>query len=221
MTLAELQHKLGYSFKDSRLLVRALTHRSANPEHNERLEFLGDAILGFEVADHLYCQVNQADEGKLSRMRSHLVKGETLAEIARDLKLGSALHLGQGELRNGGQDRESILSDAVEAIIAAVYLDGGIQAARDLVHRLLGQRLHNPAEALQVKDPKTRLQELLQSKGLRLPDYQVKHIKGDQHNQMFVVSCQIADLNLNASGQGISRRKAEQQAAAVVLRQIQ
>jgi ribonuclease-3 len=220
VTLTVLQNKLGYTFNDIHLLTRALTHRSAGTQHNERLEFLGDAILGFEVADHLYHRVSEADEGKLSRMRAHLVKGETLAAIARDLQLGTALNLGQGELLSGGSKRESTLSDAVEAIIAAVYLDGGMREARALVHRLLVRYLDNPAEALQLKDPKTRLQEMLQSRGLDLPIYAIQQTKGKQHNPVFVVSCQVNGLSLSAVGQDTSRRKAEQQAAAAVLRQL-
>jgi ribonuclease-3 len=215
--IERLQRQLGYRFNNVELLTRALTHRSAGPANNERLEFLGDAILGFETADYLFHHVGEASEGKLSRMRAHLVKRETLAQVARTLELGNILYLGQGELRSGGQNRDSILADAVEALIAAVYLDGGIDAARALVRRLLGERLHNPAEVLQRKDAKTRLQEYLQGKGMGLPDYQVGDISGDQHRQQFVVECRVAGIDHVSQGRGSSRRKAEQQAAAAYL----
>ena len=215
--IERLQRQLGYRFENTELLTRALTHRSAGPANNERLEFLGDAILGFETADYLFHHVGEATEGQLSRMRAHLVKRETLAQVARKLELGQILYLGQGELRSGGQNRDSILADAVEALIAAVYLDGGIDAARDLVRRLLGERLHNPAEVLQRKDAKTRLQEYLQGKGMALPQYQVDDISGDQHRQKFVVECRVDGIEYVTQGSGSSRRKAEQQAAAAYL----
>jgi ribonuclease-3 len=216
-----LQRRLGYRFKDGSLLEHALTHRSAGPTHNERLEFLGDAILGFETADALYRLVDTADEGQLSRMRSKLVKRETLAEIARELQLGQILRLGPGELRSGGQNRDSTLADAVEAIIAAVYLDGGIDAARALVRRLLGRRLSHPDEGLQQKDAKTRLQEHLQARHLPLPQYQVERVEGDPHRQRFTVSCAVERLGVRSEGQGGSRRKAEQQAAETLLQSLQ
>ena len=218
--IPRLQRRLGYQFQDQSLLQKALTHRSAGPENNERFEFLGDAILGYEAADYLFHNAGQASEGQLSRMRAHLVKRETLAEIARGLELGDILYLGQGELRSGGQNRDSILADAVEAIIAAVYLDGGIEPARKLVRDLLGERLNNPAEVLQKKDAKTRLQEYLQAKSLALPSYEVESVSGDQHRQQFVVLCQVESLNKTAQGRGSSRRKAEQNAADSLLQQI-
>jgi len=219
--IQRLQRRLGYDFGDPGLLTRALTHRSANADNNERLEFLGDAILGFEAADYLYHHVADADEGQLSRMRAHLVKRETLAEIARDLELGDILLLGQGELRSGGQNRDSILADAVEAIIAAVYLDGGIEAARSLVRRLLDERLLDPGKVLQRKDAKTRLQEHLQGQGLPLPVYAVVETSGRQHRQQFVVSCSVASFDWQSEGRGSSRRKAEQQAAAAFLARLE
>lgn len=218
--IERLQRKLGYQFSDISLLNRALTHRSADNDHNERLEFLGDSILGFEAADYLYQHAATATEGELSRMRSQLVKRETLASIARELNLGQILRLGQGEFRSGGQNRDSILADAVEAIIAAVYLDGGVQNARELVRRLLGERLNNPTAVLQQKDAKTRLQELLQGRKLSLPSYEVIEVKGDQHQQSFVVACKVQDLELTSTGSGTSRRKAEQQAAESMLQQV-
>lgn len=219
--IERLQRQLGYRFENAELLTRALTHRSAGPTNNERLEFLGDAILGFETADYLFQHAGEAAEGQLSRMRAHLVKRETLAQIARTLELGNILYLGQGELRSGGQNRDSILADAVEALIAAVYLDGGIDAARDLVRRLLGERLQNPTDVLQRKDAKTRLQEYLQGKGMALPDYQVDDISGDQHRQQFVVECRVAGSDHVSRGRGSSRRKAEQQAAAAYLASLE
>ena len=212
-----LQRRLGYQFKDPQYLQTALTHRSAGPGHNERLEFLGDAILGFETADYLFGHAQKANEGQLSRMRAHLVKRETLADVARELELGDILRLGPGELRSGGQNRDSILADAVEAIIAAVYLDGGIQPARELVRSLLGKRLTAPEEGLHRKDAKTRLQEHLQGQGLPLPVYEVVETSGRQHRQQFVVSCRVESLDWQSEGRGSSRRKAEQQAAAAFL----
>ena len=219
--IERLQRRLDYQFKNLDLLTRALTHRSAGAGNNERLEFLGDAILGFETADYLYHNASDADEGQLSRMRAHLVKRETLADIARGLELGNILHLGQGELRSGGQNRDSILADSVEAIIAAVYLDGGIDNARALVRRLLGKRLANPGAVLQQKDAKARLQEFLQAKGLPLPAYAVIEITGDQHQQQFLVSCQVESIDWVAKGKGSSRRKAEQQAAAALIEHLE
>ncbi|WP_078119658.1 ribonuclease III [Thiosocius teredinicola] len=218
--MKRLQRRIDYQFNDVGLLERALSHRSLGAQNNERLEFLGDAILGFEVADSLYRRLTDADEGQLSRMRAHLVKRETLAEIARELQLGEILRLGPGELRSGGQTRDSILADAVEAIIAAVYLDGGIDAARLLVQRLLGKRLTDPTLETRRKDPKTRLQEHLQGLGRALPVYEVVDISGDQHDQTFRVTCTI-DLGGETTGEGGSRRKAEQAAARRMLSRLE
>jgi ribonuclease-3 len=211
-----LQSRLGYNFRDIELLQRAISHRSVGARNNERLEFLGDAILGFEVADKLYHRADDADEGQLSRMRAHLVRRETLAEIARSLDLGAVLNLGAGELRSGGQSRDSILADAVEAIIAAVYLDGGLDEARALIRRLLGTRLTEPTADIRLKDPKTRLQEYLQSIGHGLPRYEVLEISGEQHRQRFRVACSTG-IVADAEGEGSSRRKAEQAAAQTML----
>lgn len=218
--MTRLQQRLGYQFNDSELLERALSHRSIGAGNNERLEFLGDALLGFEVADCLYRRESDADEGQLSRMRAHLVKRETLAEIARELQLGEILHLGPGELRSGGQSRDSILSDAVEAIIAAVYLDGGIDQARSLVRRLLGDRLSRPTADTQRKDAKTSLQEHLQSLGKPLPNYEVVSITGEPHAQTFRVLC-TTELAPDTLGEAGSRRKAEQIAARQMLDRLQ
>lgn len=217
--MRRLQQRLGYEFKDPSLLVQALTHRSASSDNNERLEFLGDAILGFSVAEKLFEHFGDADEGRLSRMRAHLVKRDTLASIGSELKLNQHLLLGPGEMRSGGQSRSSTLADAVEAIIAAVYLDSGIEAARSLIARLLGDRLTNSESVLQVKDPKTRLQEFLQSRQLSLPVYEVIEVSGEQHDQMFAVRCCI-DAERCSEGTGASRRKAEQAAAAAMLSKL-
>jgi ribonuclease-3 len=172
------------------------------------------------VADNLYAQMPDASEGQLSRMRAHMVKRETLAQIARELRLSSILKLGSGELRSGGQTRDSILADAVEAIIAAVYLDGGMGDARALVRRLLGDRLTKPAPEARKKDPKTRLQELLQARGEPLPRYDVIDVTGDQHDQMFRVVCRTG-LSDDTEGEGASRRRAEQAAARAMLHQLE
>jgi len=218
--IERLQRRLGYQFSDPQLLMTALRHRSAGPDHNERLEFLGDAILGFETADLLFHDDSLADEGQLSRVRAHLVKRETLAGIARELELGQILQLGPGELRSGGQNRDSILADAIEAIIAAVYLDGGIEQARALVRHLLGDRLADPGQKLHRKDAKTRLQEYLQAQKLPLPVYQVEQVDGEQHRQEFTVSCQVEPLELRVEGHGSSRRRAEQNAARTMLQTL-
>ncbi len=218
--MRRLQRRIGYEFDDIGLLERALTHRSLGARNNERLEFLGDAILGFEVADHLYRSVDDANEGQLSRMRAHLVKRETLAEIARELDLGDILRLGPGELRSGGQTRDSILADALEAIIAAVYLDAGIDEARALVRRLLGRRLSDPTPETRRKDPKTRLQEHLQALGRPLPHYEVVEVAGDQHDQTFRVVCSTG-LGGDTEGEGSSRRRAEQAAARKMLHRLE
>ncbi len=218
--MRRLQQRIDYQFNNLALLERALTHRSLGARNNERLEFLGDAILGFEVADNLYKSVDDADEGQLSRMRAHLVKRETLAAIARELELGEILRLGPGELRSGGQTRDSILSDAVEAIIAAVYLDGGMDAARRLVRRLLGERLADPTPETKHKDPKTLLQEHLQSQGKPLPRYEVIEISGEPHAQTFRVLCSTG-ITEDTQGEGGSRRKAEQAAAQAMLTRLE
>lgn len=217
--MKRLERRIGYQFRDRKLLERALSHRSTGASNNERLEFLGDAILGFEVADRLYHLVDEADEGQLSRMRAHLVKRETLADIARELQLGDLLRLGAGELRSGGQSRDSILADAVEAIIAAVYLDGGIDEARAMVRHLLGERLSAPRPEIQCKDSKTHLQEHLQALGKPLPRYEVVSISGEQHEQTFRVIC-TTGLAPDTVGEGGSRRKAEQNAARAMLERL-
>jgi len=215
-----LSKAIGYSFNDLRLFENALTHRSAGSVNNERLEFLGDAILGFIVADELFHQFSSADEGQLSRLRSEIVKGEALASLARELDLGVYLALGAGEQRSGGQSRHSILADALEAILAAVYLDGGYEAARQVILHLFQSRLKRLSLDSQKKDPKTRLQEYLQARKLMLPNYSVVSVEGEQHEQQFSVKCTVDDLQLECNGDGSSRRRAEQDSADRMLLQI-
>jgi len=215
--LNRLQRRLGYEFRDESLLLQSLTHRSAGSRNNERLEFLGDAILGFEVAENLCRQHPNASEGELSRARAQLVKRETLAGVARGLELGDYLILGTGELRSGGQTRDSILSDAVEAIIAAVFMDADIEAARALVRRILKDQIASISPQAQPKDSKTQLQEYLQARGKSLPVYEVISVEGSAHEQQFIVECRVESLGLTAQGEGSSRRKAEQLAASRVL----
>ena len=215
--LNRLQRRLGYEFRDESLLLQSLTHRSAGSRNNERLEFLGDAILGFEVAENLCCQHPNASEGELSRARAQLVKRETLAGVARRLELGDYLILGTGELRSGGQTRDSILSDAVEAIIAAVFMDADMEAARALVRHILKDQIARISPEAQPKDSKTQLQEYLQARGKSLPVYEVISVEGSAHEQQFIVECRVESLGLTAQGEGSSRRKAEQLAASRVL----
>jgi ribonuclease-3 len=218
--LKRLQRKLGYEFRDESLLTQSLTHRSAGSKNNERLEFLGDAILGFEIAENLCRQHPDASEGELSRARAQLVKRETLARVARRLELGDYLYLGTGELRSGGQTRDSILSDAVEAIIAAVFMDDDMDSARALVRRILKKEIEEISPQEQPKDSKTQLQEYLQARGKSLPVYDVMSVEGNAHEQEFVVECVVDSLDLIELGKGSSRRKAEQQAASRVLEKI-
>lgn len=212
-----LSKKIGYSFKKIELFKAALTHRSVRGSNNERLEFLGDSIVNFIIAEALYTRLPFAKEGELSRLRANLVKGETLAELARELNLGHYLNLGPGELKSGGFRRESILADAIEAVIAAIYLDGGISECQQCVLKWYTERLQQQALQLYIKDAKTKLQEYLQSKGLELPNYEVISIQGEAHEQTFHVSCVVASLAVKAEGGGSSRRKAEQEAAKNLL----
>ncbi len=208
---------IGYQFSDRELLETALTHRSAGARNNERQEFLGDAILGFVIADALWRQFPEADEGQLSRLRAKLVKRESLAKVARQLELGRYLLLGPGELRSGGQSRDSTQADALEALLAAVYLDGGYEAAHALILRLFGERVRTLSPDAQAKDPKTRLQEHQQAKGLPLPLYEITSVTGDPHDQTFTVRCSIPGSDTESTGSGASRRKAEQAAAEQLL----
>jgi ribonuclease-3 len=199
------------------LLEQALTHRSAGPVNNERLEFLGDALLGLVIAEALWHRFPRADEGELSRRRAALVNKESLAQIARGLRLGDYLRLGSGETRTGGHARDSILADAFEALIGAIYQDKGFEVAREMLLRVFEQPLAQVAEREAIKDPKTLLQEMLQSRRRPLPDYEVVDIGGQQHAQQFVVRCRLPDLDVATDGQGTSRRRAEQDAAERML----
>lgn len=214
---AWLRDALGYECRDLRLLEAALTHRSAGGAHNERLEYLGDAVLNCVVATMVFREFATADEGDLSRLRASLVSGESLAVIAAEIHLGQQLRLGPGELKSGGFRRKSILADALEALFGAIYLDGGFEAAEQVIQRIFAPRLDQLPSASELKDPKTRLQEALQAKGLPLPVYQVESVSGEAHDQHFVVSCTVAALDLRASGEAAGRRRAEQIAASLVL----
>jgi ribonuclease III len=215
--LDQLQRALEYQFSDVFLLTLALTHRSKGSSNNERLEFLGDAILGFVVAELLYAQFDSAPEGHLSRFRASLVKKETLAELAREFSLGDYLRLGSGELKSGGFRRDSILADGMEAVIGAMYLDGGMGSARQLIEKSLAPRLARLSAENELKDPKTRLQEYLQARHFPLPDYAVVSTSGDEHDQSFDVICRVQGLQKPIKGTGSSRRKAEQAAAEQAL----
>ncbi len=221
LLVERLERRLGYNFQDSALLSRALTHRSVGSNNNERQEFLGDSILGFVIAEALFQQFSKTPEGQLSRMRSQLVKGQTLAEIAREFELGDCLNLGEGELKSGGFRRDSILADAVEAIIGAIYLDSDLDTCRNCILSWFGARLEKIEPEMVTKDNKTRLQEYLQGRGLALPEYDVVETKGPLHDQTFVVQCKVSPLNSPIVGEGSNRRKAEQEAAALVLAELQ
>ncbi|KPA53738.1 ribonuclease III [Photobacterium lucens] len=216
-----LQRKLGYQFNKSELMTLALTHRSANGNHNERLEFLGDSILSFVVADDLYHRFPSVDEGDMSRMRATLVRGKTLAELGREFELGDHLLLGPGELKSGGFRRDSILADCVEAIIGAIYLDSDIETVRQIVLTWYKTRLETIEPGINQKDPKTRLQECLQGRRLPLPAYTVIKVQGEAHNQEFTVQCDVTGLDKPVIGKGGSRRKAEQAAAELALNQLE
>ncbi|VAW50583.1 Ribonuclease III [hydrothermal vent metagenome] len=216
----DLLKKLEYSFSDLTLLDEALTHRSFASTNNERLEFLGDGILNFVIADELFKAYPDVQEGDLSRLRANLVNKESLAVIANELKLGDVIKLGSGELKSGGFRRPSILADAVESILGSVYCDGGFQSARDLIVRLYADRLASPADLQSLKDPKTQLQELLQSRRFSLPDYEVTEIKGQAHAQVFHVRCTIDKIKIEVNGEGKSRRKAEQVAAEKAIKLV-
>ncbi len=215
-----LLEALAYQPADLTLFETALTHRSADGPNNERLEFLGDAVLGLITAQYLFERFPDADEGSLSRLRSRLVSGESLAQLAAGLSLGELLVLGPGELKTGGFRRESILADALEALCGALYLDGGLAAARAALQRLLAPALQALSLPAELKDPKTRLQELLQARGLPLPRYSVDSVEGELHAQVFRVTCEVETMAAQATASGSSRRRAEQAAAARVLEQI-
>lgn len=216
--LARLGRQLGYDYNDVELLKQALSHRSAGKNNNERLEFLGDAILSFIIAQSLYQRFPAASEGQLSQMRAKLVKGKTLAAIAREFSLGDFLMLGPGELKSGGHRRESILADALEALIGAMYLDAGIDVTRERVLTWFESRLAKiqPSDHAN-KDAKTTLQELLQARKCQVPSYQLVYTLGSEHQQTFEVECSIEPTQQTFSGQGSSRRAAEQVAAGKAL----
>jgi ribonuclease-3 len=218
--LAELERLLGHSFRDPGLARQALTHRSHGTPHNERLEFLGDGLLNCAVATLLYERFPRLPEGDLSRLRAALVNQASLSAVATRLGLGDRLRLGEGELKSGGFRRPSILADALEALLGAVYLDGGFEAVLSSVERLIGERLESREDLPVHKDPKTALQELLQGRKLPLPRYSVQRTEGEAHEQTFTVECRVDDLGVAASGSGPSRRAAEQAAAEEVLRQL-
>jgi len=215
--LDELSRKLKLDFSDKDLLQTALTHRSMGADNNERLEFLGDSVLGYVIAEALYQRFPEADEGVLSRLRAGLVNGESLASRAREIGLGDYLILGSGELKSGGFRRASILSDALEAIIGAISKDQGFEAARQWVLDLFANQLEGLSSTKGLKDPKTVLQELMQAKGLDVPEYILKSQKGLPHEQCFTVECRIRLLKEPTVGAGGSRKKAEQQAAEKAL----
>jgi len=217
MSLDSLQKGIGYQFKNPQLLAQALTHRSFTIVNNERLEFLGDGALNFIIAHQLYLRFQKLPEGDLSRLRATLVKESSLHEIAQTLQLGELLKLGEGELKSAGWRRPSILADALEALIGAIYLDGGHQAAEAIVLKLYTEKLNTIDPKAIDKDPKSLLQEYLQSKRIELPDYQVMNIDGEAHAQTFQVSCSIPKLKIHTVGEGTNRRAAEQHAAQLAL----
>lgn len=218
--LDRLQRALGYRFSAEEKLRVALTHRSVGRDNNERLEFLGDAILSFVISEELYRRFPEADEGRLSRMRATLVRGDTLAAIARELSLGDYLHLGQGEMKSGGFRRDSILADTFEALLGAIFFDAGIEAARTFVLQHLESRIAEVAPGTTLKDPKTRLQEFLQSRRRPLPSYEVTSVGGEDHAQTFRVECRVEGMADPLFGEGTSRRKAEQMAAEEALKRL-
>lgn len=211
-----LEGRLGHRFKSLPLLQQALTHRSHSSPHNERLEFLGDALLNCVVAELLYDRFQKFPEGDLSRLRAGLVNQAALAEIALGFDLGALLRLGEGELKSGGFRRPSILADALEALFGAIYIDAGFDAVRKVISGLYADRLAGLQEVVPGKDAKTALQEVLQAKRMETPRYQVLHISGEAHQQLFRVACEVPALGLRAEGEGTSRKAAEQDAAAKV-----
>jgi ribonuclease-3 len=212
-----IAERIGYHFADPELLEQALTHRSAAKDHYERLEFLGDAVLDFLAAERFYKAMPDAEEGELTRVRARLVRRQTLAEVARGIGLGALLYLGEGEIKSGGRERDSILAAAVEAVLGAVYLEGGIDACRHCFLRLFQSHLQSISQHETPKDAKTRLQELLQARRLPLPKYTVVELAGAPHAQRFTVACHVRGLPEMTHGSGSSRRLAEQEAARKAL----
>jgi ribonuclease III len=215
--LEALQQRTGHRFSDARMLDRALTHRSFGADHNERLEFLGDAVLSLAISSLLFERFAGSDEGDLTRVRAHLVREDSLHRMALQLGLPEMLHLGEGEARGGGARRASILADALEALIGAVFQDGGFDAAKGVVQRLFGEIIETTDLASWSKDAKTELQEWLQARRLPVPTYRISATRGQAHAQTFEVECSVPALNLTESGEGRSRRAAEQEAARRML----
>ncbi len=220
-SLKQLESRLGYRFEDQDLLTRALTHRSQGARNYERLEFLGDALLGVVIAETLYRQFEAANEGQLSRLRARIVRKETLAKVARTLNLGDHLLLGLGELKSGGFNRDSILSDVLEAIIGGIYLESGHQVVAERIAVWFGSELESLSLSETQKDAKTRLQEHLQGKALELPEYKVINVEGKSHDQIFTVQCCGSELAPDLIGKGSSRKIAEQNAATAALKMLQ
>ncbi len=215
--LQSLQQRIGYAFRDPSLLTRALTHRSFGADHNERLEFLGDAVLSLAISGLLFERFAGSDEGDLTRVRAHLVREDSLHRVALQLGLPDTLNLGEGEARGGGAQRASILADALEAVLGAAFLDGGFDAAKALVQGLFGEVIVTTDIASWSKDAKTELQEWLQARRLPVPAYRISATRGQAHAQTFDVECAVPALNLTESGEGRSRRVAEQEAARRML----
>jgi len=218
---ALLETKIGHKFSDPTLLESALRHRSIGSRHNERLEFLGDSVLGLAVSETLFERYPEASEGELTRLRARLVRQATLATVARSIDLGKALQLGPSAGRSGGSDRASILADALEAVIAAVFLDAGFRISKEVTLSLFATEISNLEEGTIEKDPKTQLQELLQAGGTKPPDYQVTSTSGQPHEREFVVECRIGSHELVGTGRGSSRKEAEQVAASHALDELQ
>jgi ribonuclease III len=219
-SLQQLQAVIHYQFNNEELLQTAMTHRSfSKNNNNETLEFLGDSVLGLVISEHLYLRLNNATEGELSRIRASLVKEDALATVARDITLGDFLQLGSGELKSGGYRRASILSDAMEALFGAIYLDGGFEQCKKTILFLYDEYLVTLPSPGDLKDPKTSLQEFLQSHKHELPEYEVIKTEGKSHDQTFTVECRIEGLNIISHGKGTSRKKAEQMAASRALGQ--
>jgi ribonuclease-3 len=221
LTTSSLQDRLQHRFAQLQLLELALTHRSFSSQHNERLEFLGDSVLNLAVSRMLYLALSDQPEGDLSRVRANLVKQDTLHRLAVDLGLTGMIRLGEGEMRSGGQQRPSILADALEAVIGAVFLDAGYQAAESLVLRLFEKVAISPTMTAAAKDPKTELQEWLQARRMQLPIYRVVGTTGAAHQQIFDVECEIVELKQTQRGIGNSRRSGEQAAATAMLQWLQ
>lgn len=215
-----LCRRLNYTFTNINYLKQALTHRSANTINNERLEFLGDSLLSTVIANALFHRFPQNSEGELSRLRASLVKGDMLALIAQELNLGHFLILGQGELKSGGHRRASILADALEAIFAAVYLDSDFAHCEHVILSLYDKRLNDEHLNENLKDDKTQLQEYLQAQKITLPQYRLTKVEGETHDQIFYITCKVPGLNLVTEGKGVTRRKAEQEAARKLFSQI-